>query len=168
MSKMTTEQLAKLFHDTSEALSNHSPKPWDDLPEERRRLLIATVSVIERVLLHSVESTTVDPQSMEYQRNVWQRRCGVLLSLMETLTKEGHLHEALLHRAYAVVNQNPYTKSFDDPHGDVARLTVQCTLDAAIAAGLVIPGTKWAPEPTQESEEETTGTVAKPGAVDPG
>lgn len=160
---ITAEQLAQKFHETYEQLAiaheyetrKESRKPWAEVPEKNRKLMIAVC----RIILH--ETVGMTDQSLAHDRNLWQRRLGALVTLIEHFAaragKDGVAPSdcaALLESAYNVVNTNPFTGNIDDPHADVARLTVQRTLEAAIAGGLVVPGPNWMQPEAVDGEEE--------------
>lgn len=153
---MTSEEIARLFHDTYESLAPTfgcedpgSGTPWSELGDSRRRLLSATVAVLSKVLRESdsLPAESNEAQRLEWERNAWQRRCGVLLAFAEEKVRQ--LRDAdeatrawassFLDGLYRAVNQNPFTKAVDEPHADIARLTAQFTIDSAISAGTVVP-----------------------------
>lgn len=98
--------------------------------------LVLERNALERKL-HFVTKANASPQTVEADRNNWQRRLGVLLTLIETWG-DGELVE----RAYRIVNTNPRSGSIEDPYADIARLVVRQTLEAALEAGVVDPGPK--------------------------
>jgi len=92
-----------------------------------------------------------DP-ALAADRNSWQRRLGVLITLIESFAEAARVDgvapvdcETLLDDTYRVVNTDPRSGNADEPYADVASLTVRHTLEAALAAGLIVPGPK-APE----------------------
>lgn len=132
MDQNEIENIAKRFHETYERLAPPEvvPVPWGELSPEVSRLLIMVMSVV----MQDVTTAPVDAQQLEFDRNHWQRKVGVLLSLVG---QSGD--DALIESAYKTVNTNWYTKSQGDPIADIARRTVDQTIETAIAAGIVVP-----------------------------
>lgn len=164
------EDVARRFHEVYETLApsfgwetqERSSVPWDELPEENRKLMVAVCRLVIPEL-----PETQPGQHVEFERNRWQSKVGVLLTLIkehsEYAAERSRLwsrdendgagdYQSLLERAVRAVNTSPYTGNIDDPYADVASLTVRHTLESACAAGLVEPGPN-APEwltPTKE------------------
>jgi apolipoprotein N-acyltransferase len=104
--------------------------------------------------------STQSPQDASLDRNSWQRRLGALITLIEEKCQQAKQDDMvvypddLLDAAYRVVNTNPMSGSIDDPYADIAKLMTRQTLEACIAAGIVVPGPN-APEwATWTSDEE--------------
>lgn len=77
MSRLNSEQVAKLFHDTYERLApEHGYKtrkasavPWEDVPEKNRALMIATCKIV----IAEVEGHKgLDRGSTHGKRQTWQ------------------------------------------------------------------------------------------------
>jgi len=132
------EDLARRFHEIYETLApsfewttqERSRVPWNELPPENRKLMIAVC----RIVIPELPSIRA-PQHVEAERNRWQGKVGVLLTLIEALGSQ-----ALIDAAIRAVNTSPYTGHVDEPYADIASLTVQQTLLTACEAGLVRPG----------------------------
>jgi hypothetical protein len=147
----TTEDVARRFHEVYEALApsfgwetqNASAVPWDAVPEENRKLMIA---VCQHVLPEIPE--VVWGQYTSIQHNRWQTKVGILLNLIEA-----HGSVQLTTDAINAVNTSPFTGNIDDPYADIASMTTQETLRMAVAAGLVVPGPN-APAWMQPGEKE--------------
>lgn len=180
---MDAEALAKKFHDTYEALApsfdyetrDDSRKPWDEVPQKNKDLMVAVARVILRDLDRADEISAVrayveraadfNEQSSALDRNHWQRRLGILVTVVEDFCRAGikgdvnpEKCQALLEDIYRVVNTNPYTGNIDEPRADIAKLTVRFTLETAIAGGLVLPGPKapeWMPKIRPESSDDS-------------
>lgn len=169
---MTAEELAKKLHETYNVLApslGRRPKaPWDEIDDATKNLLTAASSVVlvtiekedrsEAIRAYMDKAQTLDPQGLAYDRNAWQRRLGVLLNLLESeLLSDSTLSQwdarELLERVYTVVNTNPSNGRIDEPYADVAAMTVRCTIESALAAGLVVPGPKAPSWMTNEQSE---------------
>ncbi len=67
----TAEQMARIFHDVYERLApeygyktrEESAKPWNEIPESNRQLMIATVTEVLRILSES------EPPVMPWDRD---------------------------------------------------------------------------------------------------
>lgn len=137
--------------------------PWGELPEEHRKMHVAAVRLVlnemfspdsaEEQIVTYLEKMATCPtgQHIEFDRNLWQRRLGVLLTIIEETAgyyserTQGLITEAmstLKKRAYAVVNTNPYSgkEDEDSPWSTLSMRMVRHTLEAALNAGLVAPG----------------------------
>ena len=163
---MDAEKLAQRFHEIYESLApsfgyetrEESRKPWGEVPEENKRLMIAVCRVVLAEVKLGSDAGTIHeylertsrltPQALASDRNGWQRRLGVLITRVETFVAETsksgvapHDCKRLLNDVYAAVNTNMMTGSAsEEPYADIASLTVRDTLESAIAAGLVQPG----------------------------
>lgn len=145
MDQNETERVARRFHDIYEQLApsfgwktqEQSAVAWSELPDENRKLMIATVGVI----MQELSQEKLDAQQLEFDRNHWQRKIGVLLRLTtdhaKTSSPSGQLCSDLHEAAVRAVNTNWYTGSQGDPIADIAQLTIEHTIKTAIAAGLV-------------------------------
>lgn len=75
----------------------------------------------------------MSPQLTERERNLWQRKVGLLLTLIE-----GHGNVELMDRAVALVNASLATGHDDgSDRARVAKADAEAILNAAIVAGLV-------------------------------
>ena len=182
---MDPEQLARKFHSTYEALApsfgyetrEDSRRPWEEVPEGNRRLMIAVCRVISAELEREDGATAIrayldrsaqfSDQDLAYDRNTWQQRLGVLLILVEGFCKDAlsgrrpTVAEAdaqwLLDKLYHVVNCDPHSGNVSDPYADIAALSTRVTLETALAGGLVAPGPH-APAWMLPDEDEDTPT----------
>jgi hypothetical protein len=130
------ERRARRFHEVYESVAPQfgvaapvASCEWDDLAIDERRALIATAAV----LIREEKTVSDSAQQLEFDRNHWQRKVGVLLALIDRYAPGSPLQEA----ARNAVNTNWYTKSMGDPVADIAQLTTEKTIETAIAAGLV-------------------------------
>jgi hypothetical protein len=130
------EDLAREFHSTYEALApsfgyearEASAKPWDEVPENNRKLMIAVC----RVIMRKLPTRSVDAQTVESRARMWQHKVGVLLRV----AKE-HGTPELFDRACAAMNVNWQTGSPEKDGWDVvAQASFMTALQAAQAAGL--------------------------------
>lgn len=145
MEQKETERIARRFHEVYEQLAPQigrktqeaSAVAWSDLPDENRKLMIMTVGVV----MAELDTEKLDAQRLEFDRNHWQRKVGVLLALIEAPYGDVYVRqearEKMIESARKAVNTNWYTKSLDEPVADVARMTVEQTLQTAVDAGLV-------------------------------
>ena len=108
------EAIARRFHEVYERVAppEVTPVPWGDLSPEAYRLLIIVMSIV----MQDVTTSPVDAQRLEFERNHWQRKVGVLLSLIashsdDTVGDCGGLHAA----AVKAVNTNWFTQGVGDP-----------------------------------------------------
>ena len=136
MEQNETERVARRFHDIYEQLApqfgwetqERSAVAWSELPAENRKLMIATVGIV----LQELDQERMDAQQLEFDRNHWQRKVGVLLALIDK-----HGDEQLAETARKAVNTNWHTGSQGEPVADIAKMTVDRTLQTAVEAGLV-------------------------------
>lgn len=163
-------KFAQRFHETVVSLAPSfdvkRQTPWDRLPENRRKLHTAAARLVLREFvtlddraLAYLEKMAQCPtgQDIEFDRNLWQRRLGVLLTLIQetaahhrprktrggTQSGDGLVIAAmnrLEERAYAAVNVNPFTGNEDGPWSSLSMKMVRHTLEAALQAGIVAPG----------------------------
>jgi hypothetical protein len=139
-----TERFARRFHEVYGQLrQSHAgvaPVRWADMPPEKRQLLIATAAVV----LGETESASIDAQKIEFDRNHWQRKVGILLALIESHVESSDKvsgpasPSSLRDAARKAVNTNWYTDSIDEePLFDIAKMTVDQTIQTAVDAGIV-------------------------------
>lgn len=134
-------QMRKLVRDMPDGDLKDSFKSLLSTMEERSRA--ADQSAAE-AYFNRVASET--PQETGWDRNSWQRRLGALVTLIEAKCEEAKRDDMivnpydLLECTYRVVNTNPMSGSIDDPYADIAKLITRQTLEASLAAGLVVPG----------------------------
>ncbi|RLB68644.1 MAG: hypothetical protein DRH08_00290 [Deltaproteobacteria bacterium] len=139
MNQNKIEALAKRFHETYERLAPPEvvPVPWSELSPESSRLLIMVIGIVmQDVTTETAEA--IDAQRLEFDRNHWQRKVGILLSLIashsdDTVGDCGGLHAA----AVKAVNTNWFTQGVGDPIADIAQMTVSKTIVTAVEAGIV-------------------------------
>jgi hypothetical protein len=95
-------------------------------------------------LLAHFEKTNDSPQSVESDRNGWQRRLGVLVTHIESWSRwardRGIDTSKLVEGTYRAVNADPRSGIIDDPYADIASMKVRQALEPALAAGVVKPG----------------------------
>jgi hypothetical protein len=115
------ETLARFFHETYEHLAPRfsyktreaSAKPWKDVPENNRKLMVA---VCQRVLFASAVTAIVEPapdaREVATRERMWQHKTGALLTLIEEWGDTD-----MFKRACAMMNVNWYTKGDDSEHG---------------------------------------------------
>lgn len=121
------DDIANRFHEVYEALA---PSFDSNGHDEHRKLIQAVVRIVLPELPEDAP-----PQQITIERNRWQSKVGVLLTLISTMGTD-ELREA----AIRAVNTNPYTGSIDDPYADIATIRIADTLRTAVDAQLVVPG----------------------------
>jgi len=128
------EDLARQFHETYEALApsfgyetrEASAKPWEEVPEANRNLMVAVC----RVIMRKLPERHTDAQTVEFRSRMWQNKAGALLTIIEE-----HGTPELFERACAAMNINWQTGNPETDGWDVAaQAGFKSALQAAIAA----------------------------------
>lgn len=140
------EDLARQWHEAYEALAPSFDAlplaltgPWDQLPDNHRRLLVAVC----RILLSKLRSDRdAGAQTVAAEARMWQHKTGALISLIED-----HGDDTLTERMLRLVNVNWYTGAEELERGwdAAARAAFQAALQAASESGLL-------PEAADEAE----------------
>ena len=136
MDQNEIDAFARRFHEVYERVAPPEviPVPWKDLSPEASRLLVIVIGIV----MQDVTTTPINAQRLEFERNHWQRKVGVLLSLIAEHSDDavgdcGGIHAA----AVKAVNTNWFTQGVGDPIADIAQMTVDTTIETAIEAGIV-------------------------------
>jgi hypothetical protein len=190
--KMDAEALAEQFYNIWASLADvhglpgyRSENAWQEILKDRQR---AHEAAAWRIMLcdledamratHEPEASDAHIQSLALDRTIWQRRLGVLLTLVEEFCRQ-RLRSAtpeqcvvfntLLRDAYRLSNANPMTGNVMEPHADLAERATRATLELAFAGGIIQAGPN-APAWMRDAERElypVEAEIPSAPAVDP-